>query len=76
MGTDHTIEGTQFEPTPWWFPSRGIAVRRFLTCWLVYTVHFATNIYDKIHPAMAIGDKFSFRVDEYANMHPNLFEEV
>jgi len=60
---------------PWRFPSRGIALRLFVTCWLVYTIHFATNIVREIYPAMAIGDHFSFRVDEYAHMHPDLFEK-
>ena len=29
----------------------------------------------EIYPAVAIGDHFSFRVDEYAGMHPDLFEK-
>jgi hypothetical protein len=61
--------------TPWLYPPRGIAVRLFLTCWLVYALHFATNIVREIYPALALGDHFSFRVDEYANMHPDLFEK-
>ena len=52
-----------------------IAVRLFLTCWIVYALHFATNIVREIYPALAIGDHLSFRVDEYANMHPDLFEK-
>ncbi len=52
-----------------------IAVRLFLTCWIVYALHFATNIVREIYPAIAMGDHFSFRVDEYANMHPDLFEK-
>lgn len=54
---------------------RQIATRLFLTCWLVYTLHFATNIVREIYPALSLGDHFSFRVDEYANMHPDLFEK-
>ncbi|HYN08771.1 MAG TPA: hypothetical protein VES67_15430 [Vicinamibacterales bacterium] len=53
---------------------RQIAVRLFLTCWIVYALHFATNIVREIYPALAIGDHFSFRVDEYAHLHPDLFE--
>jgi hypothetical protein len=41
----------------------------------VYALHFATNIVREIYPALAIGDHFSFRVDDYANMHPDLFEK-
>jgi hypothetical protein len=41
----------------------------------VYTLHFATNIVREIYPALALGDHLSFRVDEYAHMHPDLFEK-
>jgi len=56
-------------------PPRAIALRLFLTCWIVYVLHFATNIVREIYPALALGDHFSFRVDEYAHMHPDLFEK-
>ena len=59
---------------PWRLSPRGIAVRLFLTCWLIYTLHFATNIVREICLALAIGDRFSFRVDEYAGLHDDLFE--
>ena len=62
-------------PSRWRLPPRAIAVRLFLTCWLVYALHFATNIVREIYPALSLGDHFSFRVDEYANMHPDLFEK-
>jgi hypothetical protein len=61
--------------TPWRHSTRGTAVRLFLTCWLVYGLHFATNIVREIYPALALGDHFSFRLDEYANMHVDLFEK-
>ncbi|MCC7162896.1 MAG: hypothetical protein IT331_10420 [Anaerolineae bacterium] len=54
--------------------TRGMAWRLFFTCWLIYALHFATNIPREIYPALALGDHLSFRVDEYANMHPDLFE--
>lgn len=57
------------------YSARGIAIRLFLTCWLIYALHFATNIVREIYPALALGDHLSFRVDEYANMHPDLFEK-
>lgn len=55
--------------------TRQIAFRLFVTCWIVYTLHFATNIVREIYPALALGDHLSFRVDEYANMHPDLFDK-
>jgi hypothetical protein len=51
------------------------ALRIFLTCWLVFAIHLATNSVREIYPAMAIGDHASFRVDEYAGLHPDLFEK-
>src|SRR5215472_9117309 len=63
------------EPTAWIFSTRAIAIRLFFSCWVVYAVHVATNTVREIYLALAIGDHFSFRVDEYANMHPDLFEK-
>ncbi len=62
-------------PQPWSFSTRSVAVRLFLTCWLVYALHLATNTVREIYLGLAIADHFSFRVDEYANMHPDLFEK-
>lgn len=55
--------------------SRANSVRLFLTCCLIYTLHFSSNTVREIYPALALGDHFSFRVDEYAHMHPDLFEK-
>jgi hypothetical protein len=63
------------EISAWRYPPRGIALRLFFTAWIIYTLHFATNIVREIYPALSIGDHLSFRVDEYANMHPDLFEK-
>jgi len=68
-----TIE--QSQTSGWRFSQRETAVRLFATCWLVYTLHFATNTVRETYLALAIGDHFSFRVDEYAHMHPDLFEK-
>ena len=54
---------------------RATAIRLFLTCWIVYTLHFASNTVREIYLALAIGDHFSFRVDEYQGLHPDLFEK-
>lgn len=59
----------------WQLSTQGMAIRIFLTCWLVYTMHFATNIVREIYPALALGDHLSFRLDEYANLHPDLFDK-
>jgi hypothetical protein len=56
------------------FSTRGLAVRLFITCWLVFCLHFATNIVREIYPAMSLGDHLSFDVSEYAGLHPDIFE--
>ncbi|MBS1788239.1 MAG: hypothetical protein JST85_10975 [Acidobacteria bacterium] len=66
---------TVSQPGAWRFTTRGLAWRLFLTCWLVYGLHFATNVVREIYPALALGDHFSFRLDEYANLHPDLFDK-
>jgi hypothetical protein len=48
--------------------------RLFCTCWIVYSLHFATNTVREIYPALSLADYFSLRVDEYAGLHPDLFE--
>jgi hypothetical protein len=66
---------TFLHPAPWIHSPRGIAVRLFLTCWLVYSIHVATNTVREIYLALAIGDHLSFQVNEYAHMHPDLFDK-
>jgi hypothetical protein len=56
-------------------PLRATAIRLFLTCWFLFTLHFASNTVREIYLALAIGDHFSFRVDEYQGLHPDLFEK-
>ena len=52
-----------------------IAGRLFITCWMVYALHFATNIVREIYLGISLGDSATFRVDEFAGMHPDLFEK-
>ncbi|MCK6483124.1 MAG: hypothetical protein HUU22_01950 [Phycisphaerae bacterium] len=49
-------------------------MRLFLTCWLIFAAHFATNTVREIFPALTLGDKRSFDVSEYVGFHPDLFE--
>ena len=49
--------------------------RIFVTCWLIFSLHFASNTVRELYPALSLGDHFSLRVDEYANLHPDLFEK-
>jgi len=59
--------------TFWRFSERGIAVRLFLTCWMIFALHFATNTVREIYPALSFGDRLSFDVSEYAGIHPDIF---
>ncbi len=57
---------------PW--TARQISWRLFLTCWVVYALHFATDVVREHYPALALADHLSFRLDEYGGLHPDLFE--
>ncbi len=57
------------------FTPQGIGFRLLATCWLVFSLHFATNVVRESYLALAIGDHLSFRVDEYANLHDDIFEK-
>ncbi len=68
-------QNISIEPEPWRYSTGNIAIRLFFTCWLIYSLHFSSNIVREIYLALSIGDHFSFRVNEYAHMHPDLFEK-
>jgi hypothetical protein len=53
---------------------RSIAARLFVTCWLVYAAHFATNTVREIYLALSLGDHLSLEVSEYADLHPDIFQ--
>jgi hypothetical protein len=53
---------------------RGIGIRLFFTCWVVFVMHFATNIVREIYPALSLGDHLTFDVSEYMGLHPDIFE--
>jgi hypothetical protein len=50
-----------------------MATRIFLTVWLVYALHFASNVVRESYLAISLGDRLSIRVDEYLGLHPDLF---
>lgn len=45
-----------------------------MTCWLVFTLHFATNTVREIYPALSLADHLSFDVSEYGGLHQDIFE--
>lgn len=62
-------------PTAWGRRSpRSLRWRIFATAWIVFSLHFATDIVREHYPAIALGDDLTFRLDEYGGLHPDLFE--
>jgi hypothetical protein len=51
----------------------GVPLRLFITCWVIFTLHFATNTVREIYPALSLGDDLSFDVSEYVGLHPDIF---
>ncbi|HEX6135419.1 MAG TPA: hypothetical protein VFZ24_15725 [Longimicrobiales bacterium] len=47
--------------------------RIFLTAWILYSVHFATNVVREHYPAFSIAEHGTFRVDEYQGFHADIF---
>ncbi len=47
--------------------------RLFLIAWILYSLHFATNVVREHYPAFSLVDHGTFRVDEYQGFHPDIF---
>ena len=52
---------------------RANVIRIFLTCALVFGLHFATNTVREVYPALSLADRMSFDVSEYEGLHPDIF---
>ncbi len=55
-------------------PRPSVALRLFLTTWLVYAAFLTTNVVRETYLAVAIGGDHTLRVDPYLGLHPDLFE--
>ncbi len=53
-----------------------IRVRIFLTCWIVYSLLFATNVVREHYPAFSLIERGDWVCDEYAGFHADLFEHT
>jgi hypothetical protein len=51
---------------------RGIQVRLFATCWLVYALHFSPFVTREAFLMMSVAEHGTARVDEYEGMHSDL----
>src|SRR5262245_52255192 len=47
--------------------------RIFLIGWILYSVHFATNVVREHYPAFSLAEHGTFRVDEYQGFHTDIF---
>lgn len=52
---------------------RSVRWRIFVCAWLLYSVHFATNVVREHYPAFTIAEHGTFRVDEYLGFHSDIF---
>jgi hypothetical protein len=55
---------------------RFLASRRwriFLITWMVFAVHFATNVVREHYPAFTLAEHGTFQVDEYQGFHSDIF---
>ena len=50
------------------------AWKLFLTCWLIYALHFATDIVREHYLAFSLAEDQSFRMDKYLGLHVDVFE--
>lgn len=48
-------------------------LRIFFTCWIIFSLHFATDFVREHYLVLSIADNFSFRLDGFEDMHPDIF---
>ena len=51
-------------------------LRIFLTCWIVYSLFFATNVVREHYPAFSLIERGDWVCDDYAGFHADLFEHT
>jgi hypothetical protein len=60
-------------PRPRSGKGRELKLRLFLTCWIVFSLHFATNIVREHYPAFSLIQDGTLTVDRYRDFHPDIF---
>ncbi|NNG15089.1 MAG: hypothetical protein HKM89_01325 [Gemmatimonadales bacterium] len=53
---------------------RQMSTRLFLTCWVIYGLHFATDFVREHFLVVSIAEQGTFRLDEYHGLHPDIFQ--
>ena len=52
----------------------GVRVRLFLTCWLVYVLHFATDFSREHYLVLSMVEDHSYALDKYYGLHVDIFK--
>jgi hypothetical protein len=52
----------------------GVRIRLFLTCWLVYVLHFATDFSREHYLVVSIVEDQSYALDKYHDLHVDIFK--
>jgi hypothetical protein len=56
------------------FTLKSIKIRLFLTCWLIFALHFSTDFVREHYLVLSMVENFSFRLDKYVGLHHDIFE--
>jgi hypothetical protein len=51
-----------------------LQLRLFLTCWLVFVMHFASDIVREHYLSFSLAEDYSFRMDKYLGLHVDIFD--
>jgi len=52
----------------------GWRIRLFLTCWVIYVAHFATDVVREHYLVMSMVERGSFALDPYYGLHVDIFQ--
>lgn len=55
-------------------PSTRLQMRLFATCWLLFVLHFATDIVREHYLSFSLAEDYSFRMDKYLGFHIDIFD--
>jgi hypothetical protein len=55
-------------------PTHRLQARLFVTCWLVFVLHFATDIVREHYLSFSLAEDYSFRMDKYLGLHVDIFD--
>jgi hypothetical protein len=50
-----------------------VRLRLFITCWIIYVAHFATDFAREHYLVVSIVEDHSYLLDKYYGMHPDIF---